>query len=153
MKGRALSASLLALACGCSLVTPPRAEPLPPESAGAAHVGVRIEGVVITRWGYVVPDAWVTVRVGSPHTEGAAEGDCEGASHLPTRTRSAPTGEFGVVIDAGPRAPFLACLEIEALPPRRLGLRENSTVVPSVAFTRAGATGGGDVVQVRVVLY
>ena len=153
MRAAPLLAFALALAsAGCSRLGPREAVPLPPERPGAAAVGVRVEGVVIDRFGYAVPDAWVTVRVGSPTTD-AGDPECAGATHLPTRTRSAPTGEFAVVIEAGPRQPFLACLEIEALPPPAFGLRENTVIVPSAAFTTAGAAGSGAVVSARIVLF
>ena len=137
----------------CGSLSPRDPQPLPPTVPGAAHVGVRVEGVVTDRWGYVVPNAWVTVRAGSPHAAGAHDADCDGASHLPTRTRTSPTGEFSVVVDAGPREPFHACLEVEALPPPSFGLRENAFVLPNVTFTTAGAAGGGDAVRAHVVLY
>ena len=148
---RLASLLLLAAACGaCATLRLPDAAPLPPEDAAAAPVGVRVEGIVTDRWGYLVPDAWITVRVGSP---GIDDGDCANASHLPTRTRSTSIGEFSVIVEAGRRQSFSACLEVEALPPRNRGLRENSAIVPSAPFTPEGAAGGGDVVRVHVVLF
>lgn len=139
-------------ACGRTFL-PPEPDPLPPESADAAPLALAVEGVVIDRWGYVIPNAWITVRVGSPLEGGAEDAECADASHLPTRTRSAPTGEFGVVIEAGRRAPFRACLEVEALPPRGLPWRENAVVVPGAPFQPIGPGGETEVVRVRVMLY
>ena len=144
---------LLLTVAACSTLVQRASAPLPPVTMGATHVGVRVQGVVTDRWGYAVPDAWVTVRVGMPVPGASGDEACAGASHLPTRTRTSPLGEFDVIVDAGARRPFLACLEIEALPPSSYGLRENRAVVPDAAFTTAGAAGGGDVVQARVVLY
>ena len=149
----AIVAGVALLAGACGVLAPKPVAPLPPEGAGAAHVGVRVEGVVTDRWGYIVPDTWVTVRVGSPQTSAEGDPDCPGAVHLPTRTRGGATGEFAVVVDGGRRTPFLACLEVEALPPPNTGLRESRAIVPSAAFTLDGATGGGDVVRVHVVLF
>lgn len=142
---------VIAATIGCARpsILPPEPEPLPAESSGAAHVGVAVEGVVTDRWGYVVPDAWVTVRVGSP---GRDDPECADASHLPTRTRTSPTGRFAVVVDAGPRPAFDACLEVEALPPRGLRLRENRTVVSSAHFAPIDAL-VAQPVAVRVTLY
>ena len=154
MRRLAYAVVLCALVCSsCASLHRPYAAPLPPETMGGAHVGVRVEGVVTDRWGYVVPDAWITVRVGSPQIEVQGDPECAGAVHLPTRTRTSPIGEFAVVVDGGRRRPFLACLEVEALPPARLDLRENRVIVPSAPFTTAGATGAGEPVRVRVVLY
>lgn len=149
---RARAAVALVLLAGCASMREQPAAPLPQEIEGAPMVAARVEGVVTDRWGYIVPDTWITVRVGSPGT-GAPDEDCEGASHLPTRTRGGVTGEFAVVVQAGQRAPFNACLEVEALPPANTGLRENRRVVPSVAFTHAAAGGAGEAVRVHIVLY
>lgn len=138
-------------ACGAINLREP--EPLPPESPTAAPVGLRVDGVVTDRWGYRVPDAWVTVRVGSPQQDLRGDDDCRDASHLPTRTRTTPMGEFSVVVDAGHRASFHACVEVEALPPAGTDLRESAVAVPSAPFTAAGAAGSGDVLRVHVVLY
>lgn len=146
-----LGAALVLSACGAINLREP--EPLPPESATAAPVGLRVDGVVTDRWGYTVPDAWVTVRVGSPHQDLRGDPDCRDASHLPTRTRTTPLGEFSVLVEAGRRAPFLACVEVEALPPAGSGLREGAVAVPSARFTAAGAAGSGEVLRVHVVLY
>ena len=143
---------LAAPGCGRTFV-PPEPGPLPPESAAAPPLALRVEGVVIDRWGYVIPNAWVTVRVGSPNQGASEEVDCSGASHLPTRTRTSPTGEFGVVVEAGRRPPFRACLEVEALPPRGLPWRENTTIVPSAPFAPVGPAGATETVRVRVILY
>ena len=149
---RAHAPLALVLLAGCGSMRDQPAAPLPQEIAGAPQVAVRVEGVVTDRWGYIVPDTWITVRVGSPNA-GAPDEDCEGASHLPTRTRGGVTGEFAVVVLAGQRAPFNACLEVEALPPPNTGLRENRRIVPSVAFTREAAGGAGEPVRVHIVLY
>ena len=137
-------------ACAGSRILPPEPDPLPAESPDLPPLALGVEGIVIDRWGYVVPNASVTVRVGSP---GEADPDCAGASHLPTRTRTSPTGRFAVVVEAGRRPPFRACLEVEALPPPSLPWRENSVVVPSAAFAPLAAASPAEVVQVRVVLY
>ena len=151
---RHLLVTCLALApAGCGLFNLREPEPLPPESPAAVPIGLRIDGVVTDRWGYTVPDAWVTVRVGSPNADLRGDSDCDDASHLPTRTRTTATGDFTVVVEAGRRPPFLACVEIEALPPGSRGLREGAVVVPSAPFTAAGAAGGGDALRVHVVLY
>lgn len=142
--------ALAQVACGAINLREP--EPLPPESASAAPVGLRVEGVVTDRWGYTVPDAWVTVRVGSPHTDLRGDPECRDASHLPTRTRTTVTGYFEVVVEAGRREAFLACVEVEALPPAGSGLRESAVAVPSARFTAAGAAGTGEVLRVHVVL-
>ena len=142
-------ALVLATSCRSSSFLPPEPDPLPAEASAAPRVGVAVEGIVTDRWGYVVPDAWVTVRVGSP---GRVDGDCADASHLPTRTRTSPTGRFAVIVDAGHRPAFDACLEVEALPPRGLRLRENRAVVPSARFGPIDAT-GAQPVAVRVTLY
>lgn len=141
------------LACAPGALSPREPAPLPPESPTAAPVGLRVEGVVTDQWGYTVPDAWVTVRVGSPHHDLSGDADCDDATHLPTRTRTSPTGEFAVLVDAGRRAPFLACVEVEVLPPAAFRLRENAIVLPSEAFTAAAAAGGGSPTRVRVVLF
>ena len=145
--------ALVALSAGCSggPFRPAEPDPLPAETTSPA-VGLRVEGVVTDRWGYVVPDAWITVRVGSPNDGSALPTDCAGATHLPTRTRSSAMGRFAVTVEAGRRPPFSACLEIEALPPRGFGLREDQVVVPSATFTPEGATGGGEPVRVHIVL-
>lgn len=146
---------LASLVAGCvpGAFRPVRPEPLPPESAELPPVGVRVEGVVMNRWGYAVADASVTVRVGAPTDDLAGDPECSGASHVPTRTRTTPMGQFAVAVEAGRRPPFLACLEVEAIPARGLGYHENRVIVPSAAFTTAGAAGGGEVVQVRVFVY
>jgi len=141
----------LGIACARAGLDPVEPAPLPAESPAAAPIAMRVEGVVTDRWGYVVPHAWVTVRVGSPHPAGASDPGCAGATHLPTRTRSSPTGEFSVEVEAGRRPPFHACLEVEVLPPRGLPWRENRVIVPSVAF--APANQASEPVRVRVVLY
>ena len=150
---RAHAALALVVFAGCATLRDRPAAPLPPEIPAAPLVAARVEGVVTDRWGYIVPDTWITVRVGSPHAGGAGDPDCEGAAHLPTRTRGGVTGEFAVVVQAGQRAPFHACLEVEALPPPNTGLRENRRVVPSVAFTHPAASGAGEPVRVHIVLY
>ena len=137
----------------CGMIGLREPAPLPAESATAAPVGLRVEGVVTDRWGYLVPDAWVTVRVGSPHQDSAGDPDCDDASHLPTRTRTTPLGEFSVLVEAGRRPPFRACVEVEALPPAGSGLRESAVAVPSASFTAAGAAGAGEMLRVHVVLY
>ena len=148
----AIVACLTIAQAGCGAINLREPEPLPPASETAAPVGLRVEGVVTDRWGYTVPDAWVTVRVGSPHEDLRGDPDCDDASHLPTRTRTSVVGEFSVVVEAGRRAPFLACVEVEALPPAGTGLRESTVAVPSAPFTAAGAAGGGEVLRVHVVL-
>lgn len=154
MRPFVIASAVLLTSCGSRALLPPEPEPLPAESSEAAPVAVRVTGVVTDRWGYVVPNAWITVRVGSPN-EGASEAiDCRGASHLPTRTRSSPTGGFDVVVEAGRRPPFRACLEIEALPPAGLRLRENTVVLPSALFTAASEVdGAARAVGVHIVLY
>ncbi len=137
-------------ACGAINLREP--EPLSPESPDAVPVGLRVDGVVTDRWGYAVPDALVTVRVGSPHDDLRGDPDCDDASHLPTRTRTSTLGEFSVVVEAGRREPFLACVEVEALPPAGMGLRESAVAVPSASFTVGGAAGSGEVLRVHVVL-
>lgn len=137
-------------ACAGSRILPPEPDPLPAESPELPPLALGVEGIVMDRWGYVVPNASVTVRVGSP---GEPDAECAGASHLPTRTRTSPTGRFAVVVEAGRRPPFRACLEVEALPPPSLPWRDNTVVVPSAAFAPGGAGGATEVVQVRVVLY
>lgn len=149
--GAIFCVSLALSACGAINLREP--EPLPPETATAARVGLRVDGVVTDRWGYTVPDAWVTVRVGSPRQDLRGDPDCDDASHLPTRTRTTPLGEFSVTVEAGRREPFLACVEVEALPPAGSGLREGAVAVPSAPFTAAGAAGSGEVLRVHVVLY
>ena len=144
-------ACLATLSCTPGSLRAPEPDPLPPESAALPPLALRVEGIVIDRWGYVIPNAWVTVRVGSPNDGASEDVDCAGASHLPTRTRTSPTGEFAVVIEAGRRAPFRACLEIEALPPRGLPWRENTIVVPSAPFEPVGSA--VETVLVRVILY
>lgn len=141
-------------ACAGSRVLPPEPSPLPPESAHAAPLALRVSGVVFDRWGYAVPDASVTVRVGSPAGTPGADPACPDASHLPTRTRTSPTGEFSVVVEAGRREPFEACLEVEALPPARSPWRENRMVVPVAPFHPAGPDGEPTrSVGVRVMLF
>lgn len=154
MRGALVLTLVLLAGCARSAFTPREPDPLPAESSALPPVALRVEGVVTDRWGYVIPNAWITVRVGSPNQGASAEVDCSGASHLPTRTRTSPTGEFAVVVEAGRRPPFRACLEIEALPPRGLPWRENTVVVPSAAFGRLTDSGTPtQSVGARVVLY
>lgn len=144
-----LSLLLPLAACASRGVLPGPPAPLPAESADRAPLVLRVEGVVVDRYGYAVPDASVTVRVGSPERADAVDG-CPSATYFPTRTRTTPLGRFDLVVEAGRRAPFHACIEVEAIPPPRSGLVERAVVVPSAAFEPVGADGVPRTIRVRV---
>lgn len=127
----------------------------PDGEAGARGANVlHVAGYVTDLYGYVVPNASVTIRVGEPRPVGSApDRDCRNATNWPHPTRTGPTGAFALNVDAGAGRAFQACLEIEARPPPRSRLRERILVVPAAVFRPAAPNGAPqDTAFVRVPL-